>query len=243
MRATMILAALVLAACGGGSDGPPNPAPAANTPPTANAGPAQYVTNGDTVTLAATGLDADGDPVTYAWTLQPQQPGSAAVLIGADTQTPSFTADSRLPGSSYIALLRVSDGKDQAFSAVTITATPIGVTLLEADSGGVDQPVSMPFVKRPVQTLNTPDPVVTLARYNLIVRGVGAYAVQGLAATAGAGWLSGLTEGQALPPGATEFSIQAGHTAGATVQTATFTFGVAGQSASGFDYRATLTTN
>jgi len=38
------------------------------------------------------GSDADGDPLTYAWTLTTRPAGSAAVLSGATTVNPSFVA-------------------------------------------------------------------------------------------------------------------------------------------------------
>lgn len=70
--------------------------------------------------------DADGDPLTYAWTLTTRPTGSAATLAGATTATPSFTPD--LAGS-YIARLIVNDGKtDSAPSTVTITATQVATT-------------------------------------------------------------------------------------------------------------------
>ncbi|MGH8071115.1 MAG: PKD domain-containing protein [Candidatus Entotheonellia bacterium] len=68
---------------------------AANQPPIANAGPDQTVRPGTTVILDGSGsFDPDGHtPLQFAWTFAQKPAGSAATLTGADTSTPSFTAD------------------------------------------------------------------------------------------------------------------------------------------------------
>jgi len=60
-----------------------------NQPPVANAGAAQTVGSGGTVTLAGKGTDADGTVVSYVWT---QIAGPAVVLTNANTPTATFTA-------------------------------------------------------------------------------------------------------------------------------------------------------
>jgi sugar lactone lactonase YvrE len=78
-----------------------------NLPPDADAGPDQTVTAGATVALNGTGSsDADGDQLSYAWTLLYPQ-GSTATLSGVNTATPTFIAD--VPGQ-YVVRLVVSDG-------------------------------------------------------------------------------------------------------------------------------------
>ncbi|WP_228893994.1 PKD domain-containing protein [Pseudoduganella aquatica] len=115
--------ACALAGCGGGqSASAPPPAPA-NIAPTASAGPAQAVGLGTTVKLDGSGSsDANGDALTFNWTLSAKPAGSSAVLAAATTALPTLTPDI---GGSYSVSLVVSDGKASSSAAtVTITATP-----------------------------------------------------------------------------------------------------------------------
>jgi hypothetical protein len=80
----------------------------ANAAPVANAGPAQSVQTGTLVTLnGAASSDANGDPLSYAWTLTAKPAGSTAVLAGATSAAPTFITD--LAGI-YVASLVVNDG-------------------------------------------------------------------------------------------------------------------------------------
>jgi RHS repeat-associated protein len=94
---------------------------ASNTPPVANAGPDQSARVGETVTLdASASTDADGDPLTYDWTL-PGVPGSAATLADATTVNPQLTLNQ--PGA-YTAQLVVHDGQaESAPDTVTVSTT------------------------------------------------------------------------------------------------------------------------
>ncbi len=94
----------------------------ANAVPVANAGAAQGVWTGTTVTLNGTASsDANGDPLTYAWTLASKPSGSAATLIGAASAKPSFTAD---VAGTYVAALTVNDGKvNSSPASISVTAT------------------------------------------------------------------------------------------------------------------------
>jgi hypothetical protein len=79
-----------------------------NTPPVAEAGPAQTRQVGDTVMLDGSGSsDVDGDPLTYAWAFQSLPPGSAAVLSNPAAVQPTFVID--VPGT-YVVRLIVNDG-------------------------------------------------------------------------------------------------------------------------------------
>jgi mono/diheme cytochrome c family protein len=100
--------------------------PPANRPPVADAGADQAVETGNVVTLDGSGSsDPDGDALGYGWTLDAPI-GSAATLAGADTATPSFTAD---VDGDYVATLVVNDGSlDSDPDSLTVTAatTPSG---------------------------------------------------------------------------------------------------------------------
>ena len=91
-----------------------------NTRPEANAGPDQSVYVGDLVTLDGSGsLDADGDPITYQWSITSAPDGSNVTLSNNSVVSPSFTPD--LPGP-YLVQLIVSDGElDSTPNTVTIT--------------------------------------------------------------------------------------------------------------------------
>jgi len=95
----------------------------ANRAPVANAGAAQTVSVGATVTLDGSGSsDPDGLPLTYQWRFTAIPNGSTATLSGATTVAPTFVAD--LQGT-YTAELVVSDGLlTSSASTVTITVGP-----------------------------------------------------------------------------------------------------------------------
>uniref|UniRef100_UPI003F497968 PKD domain-containing protein n=1 Tax=Cupriavidus yeoncheonensis TaxID=1462994 RepID=UPI003F497968 len=108
-----ILAAAALSACGGGESGSPaatsgSPAtepgtsaakPKPNATPVANAGNAQTVVTGSTVTLnASASSDADGDTLKYSWALTAPA-GSHAALSSTSVVAPTFVAD--IPGTYY----------------------------------------------------------------------------------------------------------------------------------------------
>ena len=93
-----------------------------NTPPVADAGPDQTVELGDTVALDGTGSsDADGDALTYSWTLD-SAPSDSGMddedLVDADTDSATFTPDVE---GEYVLTLTVSDGTDSSTDTVTIT--------------------------------------------------------------------------------------------------------------------------
>jgi len=97
-------------------------ASAPNTPPVAHAGPDQGVAAGALVTLDGTGSsDAEGDPLTYAWSLVSVPAGSGAVLSDPTAAMPTFTAD--LAGDYGVELV-VNDGQaESAPDSVTVTAS------------------------------------------------------------------------------------------------------------------------
>jgi hypothetical protein len=106
----------VLAACGGGSECSflgdtvcGSSSKVVNVAPVANAGASQSVLlYGGAVQLDGSGsTDANGDALTYLWTLS-RPLGSVAVLTGATSSNPRFTPDVK---GVYTASLVVDDGK------------------------------------------------------------------------------------------------------------------------------------
>jgi hypothetical protein len=116
-----LVAATWLSGCGGGGG---STSTDTNTAPIAVAGPAQSAVQGTLVTLdGSASADANGDALSYLWTLTLRPTGSAAALNGATTAKPSFAPD--LPGV-YSASLVVNDGRvnSSTIASVSITVTP-----------------------------------------------------------------------------------------------------------------------
>ncbi len=97
---------------------------APNVAPTANAGPAQAVASGDTVTLdGSASSDIDGSITTYAWTAP-----DGVTLTGADTARPRFIAPPLAAGAADVTrtfTLTVTDND-------RVTATDTVVITVEA---------------------------------------------------------------------------------------------------------------
>jgi len=106
-----------------------------NAAPVANAGPLQNAITGTHVTLnGSTSTDANGDPLTYVWTLISKPASSTATLSDVTSATPTFTADVT---GEYIVSLVVNDGKGNSVStSVTITATESNAAPI-ADVGSI----------------------------------------------------------------------------------------------------------
>lgn len=100
----------------------------ANVVPVANAGAAQNVVAGTWVTLdGSASSDANGDQLTYSWSLTSKPAGSSAVLGLPSSARPTFTADL---GGTYVASLTVNDGKvNSAAMTVVVTALAQGISL------------------------------------------------------------------------------------------------------------------
>lgn len=96
-----------------------------NSRPVADAGPDQSVPVGAVVTLdGSASSDADGDELAFAWSFTSLPAGSTAMLAGAETVAPQFTAD---VAGLYVAQLIVSDDElDSTPDTVRIEAAVPG---------------------------------------------------------------------------------------------------------------------
>ena len=92
-----------------------------NTKPVANAGSDQNVSNAATVTLTAKGSsDADGDTLTYAWSMISLPDTSSAQLSSSVAEEPTFVVDKN---GTYVFELIVDDGKiESARDYITVNA-------------------------------------------------------------------------------------------------------------------------
>ncbi|MHA3916455.1 PKD domain-containing protein [Halovulum sp. GXIMD14793] len=90
-----------------------------NTAPVAFAGADLTAFVGETVTLNGSGSsDADGDPLSYAWSIASAPAGSSATLTNPALVTSDFKPDRR---GSYVFELTVSDGLLSSTDNVTLT--------------------------------------------------------------------------------------------------------------------------
>src|SRR5262245_21379276 len=105
----------------------------ANTPPVADAGADQTTLAGAPVTLNGSGSsDADGDSITFAWTITQRPAGSTAALSDASAVMPAFVAD--VEGQYQVSLI-VNDGRvNSAPDTVSVNTTP-GNTPPAANAG------------------------------------------------------------------------------------------------------------
>ncbi len=132
------LVVLIMNAGCGGNDGKTvdDTTPIANTAPIADAGSDQEVSTGALVTLdGSASSDADGDALTYVWSLTSAPSGSSTVLTAADTAGPTFTPDF---DGEYVLSLVVNDGTI-ASPADTMTVSASTANSAPVADAGSDQ--------------------------------------------------------------------------------------------------------
>lgn len=97
----------------------------ANHPPVASVAPAVSVVLGYAAVLDGSGSsDADGDALTFSWTLAARPAGSAATLALSDGPRTALVPDAQ---GSYVVSLQVSDGHARSESVMAVvTAIPPG---------------------------------------------------------------------------------------------------------------------
>lgn len=102
-----------------------------NLPPVASAGSPQGVLVGKNVQLnGSTSFDANGDALTYAWSIVTRPAGSVATLVTPTSAKSTFVAD--IVGN-YVISLTVSDGKsNSAAITTTVTASATNLSITQA---------------------------------------------------------------------------------------------------------------
>ena len=109
-----------------------------NVAPLAEAGPDQTVLVGEIIALdGSTSSDADGDPLTYVWTITSSPAGSTATLSDVTVVSPTLIPD---VAGTYVVELVVNDGTvDSAPDAVSITT----INSQPVAEAGADQSVQV----------------------------------------------------------------------------------------------------
>ena len=117
---------------------------AANAKPVADAGPDQNVKEGDFVVLDGTGSsDADGDTLTYHWSVVSATAGAGCYSIDTNSAKPTFTAASN--GSCTFKLI-VNDGQVDSvpdYVNVIINTKPVAIAVADTVQPSVGEKVEL----------------------------------------------------------------------------------------------------
>ncbi|RLD17940.1 MAG: hypothetical protein DRI33_04640 [Caldiserica bacterium] len=107
------------------------------TLPVANAGQDLHIVTGELSTLdGSASSDANGDTLSYTWTIDSQPSGGNAVLLDDTSVKPTFVPNVHGP---YVFSLTVNDGTvDSAADTVTMTAGPLTkfIITVQTDNNG-----------------------------------------------------------------------------------------------------------
>jgi len=103
-----------------------------NHPPTADAGGAQTVNEGDVASLSGTASDPDGNDLTIAWA---QMSGPAVTIVNASTLTPSFNTPSVTRDETNVDLRLTAD---DGFGG--ITSSDVSIHIANINHAPVAQP-------------------------------------------------------------------------------------------------------
>jgi len=141
-------AALILAACGGGGGGDGgsaggSPPVVSGNPPSVSADPQALGSVGDTITLAATASDPDGDAITYSW--RQDQGLAVSDESGFDTDSATFTAPGKVDTLVFTVTATAGGQADSAVVRVIVvedTATAVFVdgAFAGTSDGSIDSP-------------------------------------------------------------------------------------------------------
>jgi uncharacterized protein len=93
-----------------------------NSPPTASAGGPYSIDEGGSVSVSASGSDADGDPLTYAWDLDNDG------TFETSGQTATFSAAAIDGPATRTIRVQVSDGKEATIATATVTINNVPPT-------------------------------------------------------------------------------------------------------------------
>ena len=124
-----------------------------NTAPVANAGPAQSLQVGATVTLdGSQSSDPQNEPLTYSWSFLNIPASSNATLTGPTAKNPTFVADA---AGTYVVQLIVSDPFTSGNpSTVTITAGTMTISLSPSPLNLVNSPLPLTITLSPAAGVN-----------------------------------------------------------------------------------------